>query len=557
MNTKKLLALVLAVMMVVSVLAGCGGKTETPAEPTTGADTPAQGGQAAEGGDVVEEMAAAGVQTANAETGNTQKTDETLVVQLSGYPDFFWHPGMEGQMGTNEEQIINAALLDRLVEYDEVTNTVVPSLAESWEQNGAEFTFKLRSGVKMTDGSELCADDVVYTAGLWVTNCASNDTGKYIVEVKKVDDMTVTITFNSEAPDIIKMLTWANFGIVSEDEVNAVGGPAEAAKNPVMGSGRYRFVECKQGEYVILERNEEYWDSNYFGYFKTIKLTFVNDPNAKVSAVMSGDAHVAYDLPVAQANSFVENNTIRTYIYPNGEVEHLFFNHGEGHPTSDIRVRQAIAKLLNYPAIASIATAGYGQAVKSYVATGASYYTEGWTDEEITTIDVEGAKALLKEAGYDESNPLKLTTVTLPDLMDIYVVIQANLREAGVELEIAQVDMGGFVPAMLFEKSYDIIAVGDNALFRTPQLPQFVSPGVVFGGPNAVFEDHIAILTKLMNAKDDTEAKAALDEYQTQLKNDLMCVNMYEILKSSIVGADIKGFAIRERAYVDLTTMYK
>lgn len=550
MKIKKYLALVLAILLAVFVLTACGpaGPDENPSNNPSGqpAGSDAPGGQ----------MAEAGIQIANSETGNTTRSDETLVVQLGSYPDYFWHPGMEGGSGTLEEQVISAAFLDRLVDYDEAKKEVVPMLAESWEVDGATFTFKLRSGVKMTDGSDLVADDVVYSANLWKTNCASNDTGKYIDTVTKVDDSTVSITFNSAAPDIIKMLTWGNYGIVSEDEVNAAGGPEAAAKNPVIGCGRYHFKEAKQGEYVILERNEEYWDPNYAGYFKTIRFTFVNDPNSMVSAVMSGDAQVACDLPVAQASTFVENPAVRTYLYSSGEVEHLFFNHGEGHPTSDIRVRQAIAKALNYPAIAGTATAGFGNVALSYAGSNASYYVAGWTEADLAT-DIEGAKALLADAGYGDDNPLKLTTVTLPDLMDVYTVIQGNLKEAGIELEIQQVDMGGFVPAMLFDKSYDIVAVGDDVSFRTPQLPQFVSPGVVFGGPNIVLEDHIEILTRLMEAKDDASAKTILEEYNAQVKEDLMCVNLYEALRSSIVGADIKGFSIRERGYVDVTTLFK
>lgn len=552
MKIKKYLALALAALLALSMLSGCGGGGEKDPVNSSNNDPGTQESQPGNQGGQM----AAGLQTPNTETGNTQKTDETAVIQLGGYPDYFWHPGTDGNNATNEEAIISAAFLDRLVEYDEVKNEVVPSLAESWEINGRDFTFHLRSGVKMTDGSDLVADDVVYTVNLWIANCDSNDTGKYIESVAKVDDSTVTITFKDEAPDIIKMLTWCNFGIVSEDEVNALGGRAAAAQNPVMGSGRYRFKECKQGEYVILERNEEYWDPNYIGYFKNLRITFVNDPNSKVSAVMSGDAQAAWDLPVAQASSFAENTSLRTYVYTNGEVEHLFFNHGEGHPTSDLKVRQAIAKALNYPAIAAVATAGYGKTALSYVQSGASYYTPGWTEAELTP-DVEGAKALLAEAGYDASNPLKLTTVTLPDLMDIYTVIQANLREVGIDLEIQQVDMGGFVPAMLFDKSYDIIAVGDNACFRTPQLPQFISPGVVFGGPNIVLDNHIEILNRLMAATDDDTAKGILEEYNAQVKEDLMCVNLYESLRSSVVGADIKGFSVRERAYIDITTLYK
>ena len=543
MKVRKLVSLGLVAVMALS-LAACGGN---------GGDKPATGTEAS-GGSVQEQMEASGLQTANSETGNTQTTDETIVVQLGSYPDYLWHPGAE-QSGANEEQIINSAILDRLVDYDEVTNEVVPMLAESWEDDGQTFTFHLRSGVKMTDGSDFTADDVVYSVNVWKEKCATNDTGKYIESVEKVDDSTVAIKFNCVAPEILKMLSWGNFGIVSEDEVNAVGGLEAASQNPVMGSGKYKFKEAKTGEYIILERNDNYWNPDYKGYFKEIKFTFVNDSNAKVSAVMSGDAQVAYDMPVAQANSFATNEELRTYLYTNGEVEHLFFNMGEGHPTSDVLVRQAIDKALDYDAIAAVATAGFGTQALSYVQKAAPYYKEGWTAEE-KAVDIEGAKDLLAQAGYDESNPLKITTVTLPDLMDVYTVMQANLKEAGIELEIQQVDMGGFVPAMLFDKSYDIVAIGDNLVMRTPQMPQFVSPGIVFGGPNKELPDHVEILTRLMAAS-DADAPAILEEYQNKLKEDYACTNLYEAYRASIVGKDIKGFAIRERGYIDVTTLYK
>ncbi|MCF0127218.1 MAG: ABC transporter substrate-binding protein, partial [Pseudobutyrivibrio sp.] len=503
---------------------------------------------------VEEQMAAAGIQAANTETGNTQTTDETLVVELSALPDFLWHPGV-GQNGSNEEQIINAAFLDRLIDYDEAKNEAVPMLAKSWEwTDDTHLKLALRDDVTMTDGTPFVADDVVYTVGVWIANCAENDTGKYLVGAEAEDEHTVTLEFNCKAPDIIKMLSWANFGIVSEDEVNALGGLEEASKKPVMGSGKYKFKEWVSGQYILLERNDNYWDTSYKGYFKEIKITGINDPGAKASAVQSGDAQVAYDMPVAQAASFKDNAQVRTYVYSNGEVEHLFMNQGEGHPTADIRVRQAIAKCLNYDAIAQVATAGFGSKVYSYAIDTASYYAPNYTDEDLA-IDIEGAKALLAEAGYADG--LTITTVTLPDLVDIYTVIQQNLAAAGITLEIQNVDMGGFVPAMLFDKSYDIVAVGDSIAYRTPQLPQFVAPGMVFGGPGVALPEHEAVLVKLMEASSDADASAALAEYDALNKADCMAPNLYAAYRSTLVGADIKGFAIRERGYIDLTTMYK
>ena len=546
MKFKRLIGAGLATVLAMSMIA-CGAKEQAPA------DGAAEGEAASQ----EEQMEAAGIQTANAETGNTEKTDETVTILLSGYPDYFWHVGA-ANMGTNEEQIVNSCTLDRLVDYDEVTNELKPMLATSWEtsEDGKTFTFHLRDDVKMSDGTPLVADDVVYTVNTWIEQCASNDTGKYLEKADKIDDQTVSITFNCSAPESLKLLSWSNFGIVSEDEINAIGGLEAASQNPTMGSGKYKFKEAKVGEYIILERNEDYWDPDYFGYFKTIKFIPVADSNSKVQAVLSGDAQVAYDMPVSQAATFATNQDARTYVYTNGEVEHLFYNMQEGHATSDIRVRQAIQKALDFDAIAQVATAGFGKVAYAYVDESATYYQADETPEDKVR-DVEGAKALLAEAGYDESNPLHIVCVTIADQVDLYTVIQANLKEVNVDLEIQQVDMGGFVPAMLFEKSYDIAAIGDNCIFRTPTLSQFVCEGVVFGGPAIVMEDHVALLNTLMEAKDDAAAKEALAAYDAQLKEDTMCTNMYGALKASIVGKDIKGFSVRERAYIDATTLYK
>lgn len=549
MKKKKLIALLLTSAMVVS-MAACGGKADNAAQPAADDKTSAPAES------VEDAIANAGVQKPNQETGNTETTDETLIVALTSLPDFLWSPGM-AQQGVNEEQIINAALLDRLVDLDENTNEVKPMLAESWEWVDEDsLQFNLREDVVMSDGTPLVADDVVYTAKVWKDNCASNDTGMYIDSAEAVDEHTVIINYNLVAPDIVKLMTWANFGIVSEDEVNALGGLEAAAMNPVMGSGRYKFKEWKSGEYVLLERNDNYWDDSYKGYYKEIKIIAINDSGAKASAVMSGDAQVAYDMPVNQAATFTSNDSLRTYIYSGQQVEHLWFNMREDHPTSDIRVRQAIAKAINYDALAQVATAGFGGKCYSYVNENAKYYEANYTDADFA-MDIEGAKALLAEAGYDENNRLQLCTYTLPDQVDAYTVIQQNLNEINVDFEINNVDMGAFVPALLLEKSYDITLVGSDSSARTPDMPCFVREGMSFGGPAVVLPEFEELINNIVKAQSDEEAKGILKEYDNKAKEEMLCMNCYELVKSSLVGKDIKGFALRERAYVDITTLYK
>ncbi len=542
MKAKKVTVLLLAALTALSMVA-CGGK-KSDSDNANNQEIPA------------------GLLAPNQETGNTTKSDETLVVNFGSMPADLWHPATKGGNSSNQEQIVNAAFLDRLVDLDENTGEVIPMLATSWTWlDGTHIQLTLREGVKFTDGHELTADDVVYTANIWMENCGldengegGNDTGKYFVGVTKDDDMTVTFEINCEAPEFIKMLTWGNFGIVSESEINALGGLEAAKMNPVMGTGKYRFKEWKDGEYILLERNDDYWDANYVGYFKEIKFVAINDTGSAAASVQSGDIDVTWQMPVAQAASYADDEKVRTYVYSNGEVEHLWFNMGEGHATSDIRVRQAIDLALDYDQIAAVGTAGLGSKCYSYTTVNAPYYSADYTDEELA-VNVEKAKELLAEAGYADG--LTITVPTLPDLLDVYQIMQNNLKEVGITLEIAQMDMGGFVPAMLFEKSYDIVAVGDATGFRTPQLPQFVSGGMVFGGPNAVLDKEVAVLNNLMVAPDDAAAKSILQEYNALVKEELPCVNLYEAYQASLVNASVKGFAIRERGYVDVTTLYK
>ena len=562
MKLRKLAALALAGVTAASLVA-CGGGSKEPAKEaskaasTSAASAAASTSEAAPADSAENAPAVAtGNQIPGAETGNTQKTDETLVVAFQGAPDFLWHPGAE-QAATNEEAMITVALFDRLTYVDQATGELKPCLATEWEwTDDYTLKFTLRDDVVMSDGTPLVADDVVYTANVWMEKCASNDTGMYISGAEAIDEHTVSITFVNKVPDAPKLLAWTNFGIVSEDEVNALGGLEAASKNPAMGSGRYKFVEWKVGEYVLLERNEEYWDKDYVGYYKYIKCTTLQDGGAKASAVMSGDVQVGEHMPVAMAASYLQNDQVRTYIYNFGEVEHLFFNQAEGRPTADPLVREAIANAINYQALTQVATAGIGEVSLSYCYSKAPYYSAAYPEGGFPR-DVEKAKELLKEAGYDESNPLTISTVSIPDTSENYQVIQQSLAEAGITLEINNVDMGAFVQAMLLEKDYDICFLGDDTSVRLPSLTQFVSGQMCFGGPGVALEDHTAKLTEVMEAKTDEDAKKLMAEYDQMLLEDYMCVSVCDTYRACIVGKDVKGLSLRERGFIDITSFFK
>ena len=502
-------------------------------------------------------FAAEGVMDANVDPFNTEVTDEQLNVCLASEPAYLWGGG-SGFIG-NEEEIVMHAITDRLVEFDRRTNEVVPGLASEWEWlDDTHCRFVLRDGVTMTDGSPLAPEDVVYSANVWMEKSASNDLGRFIAGAEVDGDNAAIIEFNTPAPDLLAMLTWGGFGIVSEEEVEALGGIDAATKNPVFGCGKYKFKEWASNQYIILERNDNYWNPDYKGYFKEIRLTFINDPASRALAIMSNDIQVAYDMPISMATTYIGNENANVIAHTFGQNTRLWYNMGpNAGATADIRVRQAIDKALDFDAIAMVGTSGMGEEVHGYFPVESKYYNETFTKEERVQ-DIEGAKALLAEAGYADG--LELNIVGLQDQSPIFVVIQENLRQAGINLTINIVDTPQFVE-QANGGTYDLIHVGDLVDARYPAIMTFFRQMFIdtfcIGGSKYTTPEIDAAVTAFIEEKDEEKAKEILKDLENTWKADMYYSNTYPEMHAALTAAGIKGYNTIERGFVDITGFYK
>lgn len=493
---------------------------------------------------------------ANVDAANTQTTDETLKIGLAAEPSTLW--GAASGKVENESQMILSALTDTLVETDQVTGEIKPGLATAWEWvDDTHCKFTLRDDVTMSDGTPLVADDVVYSVGVWTEFSANTDTGRFLVGAEANDEHTVTIEFNQKAPDLLSVMAWSNFGIVSEDEVKALGGAEAAQTNPVFGCGKYVFKEWKQGQSITLERNDNYWNPDYKGYYKTIVLTFTNDAAAREMAVESGDAQVAVDMPVIQAATFGESEAVNVVIYDFGQVSHLWYNMTEGHATADKKVREAIDKCIDFDALANVGTAGTAPAALGYLSTNNTYYNETYTAEE-RTVDIEGAKALLEEAGYGDG--LELNILGMQDSIPTYTVIQENLRAAGITLNINTPDTAQFVGDAA-GGNYDLIVVGEWIADRNPSVFVFLDresiETFVIGGPKATTDEMDSLIVDIIQEEDQDAAKEKIATLENMMKDDVVQSNLYPELKGAVIAKDLKGYATIERGFIDITSLYK
>ncbi|MGI6057452.1 MAG: ABC transporter substrate-binding protein [Bilifractor sp.] len=561
MKAKKIISIIMAGAMFCS-LSACGNSTSSkdtsqPVADSATASVSEGVADSSEGATVVNDKNVLPYQ----DPANTEKSDEEVVIALTSEPSVIY----DTAAGTteNESQLIENALFDNLVDFDYAENKVIPNLATDWKwTDGTHLQMTLRDDVIMGDGTPLVADDVVYTCNqIWVALNQTNDTGKHIITATADDDHTVTIEFADVAPDYVAMLSQPSFGIVTEDEINAAGGLEGVSKQPTVGSGKYKFKEWVKGQYIVLERNDDYWNKDYTGYFKTIRFKFISDTSAKEMGIESGDIDLAYEIPVSQAAVYMNKDNIKTSIYsPSSGISHLWYNMGENAgATKDEKVRAAIDKALDFDAISEVATAGYSEKVYSYFDSSCSFYSPVYTDED-RAVDIEGAKKLLDEAGYGDG--LELTAVTLVKNADIFTVIQENLAKIGITLNIETPDTAEYVQTVMGSGDYDLMMAGDACAIRNPAnvmtvLMKSNVNTVTFGGPKWTNDEIDSLITELIQATDNDKATKIATQLATIVKDQTICSNLYQEKAACVFAKDLKGFNTIIRGYVDVTTLYK
>lgn len=260
---------------------------------------------------------------------------------------------------------ISQTIFDTLVATDAQLKPV-PALAESWTVDGKVWTFKLRPGVKFSDGSPFTADDVVFTYDRVpkVPNSPSPFT-LYLGSVAKaeaVDPMTLRITTKEVAPNLLVNL--AQLPIMSK---KAASGPAAEGKTTtelnsgdgLIGTGPYKFVSWKRGAEFVLARNENYWGKK--PVWDKVIYRPISNAAARVAALLAGDVDMIEDPPTDDLPKLKGDKKLYVEETPSVRVVYVALDQyaepspgiqgTDKNPLKDKRVREALSLAINRDAL--------------------------------------------------------------------------------------------------------------------------------------------------------------------------------------------------------------
>ena len=335
-------------------------------------------------------------------------------------------------------------IFDGLVRRDE-NGDVQPLIAESWENpTPTEWVFKIREGVKFHDGSDLTADDVVFTFNRIITEGAMNGESSprqgllgTLEAIDKEDDFTVKFTFESPWPIFLKMLPHQQ--IIPQKYVEEVG-EEEFRKTPI-GAGPFKFVEAKFDERIVLERFDDYYGD--VAKIQNLVFDVIPETSSRVAALQAGEVQRIHALTPSLADELENSSDIEVKSVNGTRVAMIEMN-TQSEPFNNVNVRKAMNHAVDMDKIVDSLFGEYGVRLAGSMLPGS--FSEN-TDLKPYAYDPEKAKELLTEAGFDMNQAIVIDTTD--EHKEVAEAIAAELRKIDLDAKTRIWDLGVLKELML------------------------------------------------------------------------------------------------------------
>ena len=425
-------------------------------------------------------------------------------------------------------EIVHYNVLEGLTKIN-VNGSVTPLLAESWtmDPDGRSYTFKLKKGVKFHDGEAFDASDVKFSferaKDEKSTNKAKKAVFDNIARIDTPDAYTVILTLNNADGNFLFRLG-ENTAVIL-DPKSAAG----TATKPI-GTGPFKFDDWKKGSSVTLAK----WDG--FRDAKSVKLQrvsfrFINDPAARVAALMAGDIDGVPRLDAPQAVKQLQSDPRFTVVIGSTAGKGIMSINNRKKPFDDVRVRRALAYAIDRKAFIDGVLEGLGQPIGSHFAPTDAGYVDLTAQYPY---DPEKAKALLKEAGV--ATPLNVT-LTLPPPQYARKggeVLAAQLAKVGVVAKIENVEWAQWLGGA-FKGNFDLTVINH---VEPLDYMQYANTGYYWGYDSKAFRELAARHAAAVNPK---ERAKLFGDLQRMIAADSVNAYIFNPSQVAVAKKGLKG----------------
>ena len=367
-----------------------------------------------------------------------------------------------------------------------------PDLAKSWDisSDATTYTFHLNEGIKWSDGQPLTSDDVVFTferaidkrtGSIWAGRLAGI-AGAADYAAQKTDTVSGlsapdpnTFQVKLAQPNAAFLTTIGNFsglgilpkhvlGSVAPDQLKAHPFSTQA---PTVGAGAYTFVKYASGQYVELQRNDNYFRGKVAIAHMFLKILA---PATALAQLQTGEVDFTNLVPIDQISNLKKdaNLTVSSVVSPS--ISQIAINNDRPY-FKDKRVRQAMMYAIDRQGIVNSILGGQATLVNSPII-GPAWM--GQPEFNKYAFDTAKAKSLLKDAGWDTGQSIQIMepSNSSKEQQAYGPVIQQQLHDAGFNVTVLQADSAQINEKYITKTDYDLFDFGGGVYRAEPSIAE-------------------------------------------------------------------------------------
>lgn len=425
---KKLTCTFIVLLLIVLMLFGCAGTTNNQGE--------------AQNSNLANNEATSNNAVANQEQAVTDepKSGGVLkIAQLANVNDYAWYGGL-----ALRDNCSLSFCMESLLSYDQETGEINPYLVEYYEmdEENMVLTMKAKEGITFHDGSAFNAEVIEWCIEYY------RDNSKYgtqylgnVEDVVCIDEYTVEFHLNSQNIALLFNLTNRAGMMYSKQAFDMYG--VDYTYNHPVGTGPFVFSEWITDEKVVYTKNDNYWNGQV--YLDGVEVIIFNESLVAQAAFEKGEVDAIYgeNFELAACSDLAEKGYSWLPYAKSAQLYVVGFNcQDEDDPFNDIRVRQAVCYAIDSETINTACNYGFAQLTNQWALPGSPYYSDDVNGFEY---NVEKAKQLMAEAGYADGFDTQITFKYNDNLLELATIIQAYLKEIGINLTLNRLEGAAFV----------------------------------------------------------------------------------------------------------------
>lgn len=416
-----------------------------------------------------------------------------------------------------ESDLVDRAVMDTLIAYDPATKSYKGQLAESWKQiDDTTLEVKLRQGVKFSDGTEMDADDVIYSL-----NYASDPNVNFLFKdarfgwfdhAEKIDRYTVRI-HAKEPTGIILARLWSGPPILPSHIHSKLADKSAFGRHPI-GTGPYKVdsFDPATGN-IVLTKNPYY---NWGGYepagrIGRIEIETIPDAQSQLAKVMVNDLDLVFNVDYEQAQAVTAANpNYKIFVAPTISFSYILFDAADRsgiHVFKDKRVREALLRAIDRDAMRKALLPPEIAAKPPLEAMcHPAHIACAWSEKPVS-YDPAKAKALLAEAGLADGFDLQL--LTWGQARVIAEAVAGDLRKIGIRATVNAATVNVFQTERGEGKAQAQVTLWDNG-GGAPDIDNTATFFYLPGSRNYTNDPELTRLTEAGSRELDLQKRIAI-----------------------------------------------